>query len=458
MASTTVLPQRLTPPAAPAALHLRHRPALGPGERRGLPARQPGPAGPTDLPALLDGHRPGGGPAARRRAGLAGGPGRAAREPRPVIVVSGEQAPDAALMELSTVPAGLAAEAHDYLAHGGTANLGELAALPVRHRAARRRRLRGARARPGLGPASRDDRRGDHGRASTGRPRAHRGDHLLPGPRAGREHRLRRPPVRGRRGRGGQAAAGLVRQPPLRRARTARRARPGRRADRHRAGGRRQPPALAQAGGDEEAWDAGALAALDVPILQALCLTGPREQWAAADDGVSPLDAATQVAIPEFDGRLITVPFSFKETDADGLSRYVADPERAARVAGHRGGAGPAAAHPARAAAGGARAVLLPDQARPDRQRRRPGHPGQRGPAAASHARRGYDIGPLTGAGALPGVEPPDGDALIHAVIAAGGQDPDWLTDQQLSERGQRSRPPSTGRGSPSCPPRCGTR
>src|SRR2546430_9690125 len=40
------------------------------------------------------------------------------------------------------------------------------------------------------------------------------------------------------------------------------------------------------------------------------------------------------VAIPEFDGRLISVPFSFKETDGDGLSRYVADPERAARVAG----------------------------------------------------------------------------------------------------------------------------
>ena len=40
------------------------------------------------------------------------------------------------------------------------------------------------------------------------------------------------------------------------------------------------------------------------------------------------------MAIPEFDGRLISVPFSFKETGDDGLSRYVPDPERAARVAG----------------------------------------------------------------------------------------------------------------------------
>ncbi len=41
-----------------------------------------------------------------------------------------------------------------------------------------------------------------------------------------------------------------------------------------------------------------------------------------------------QVAIPEFDGRLVAAPFSFKETGPDGVPAYVADPERAARVAG----------------------------------------------------------------------------------------------------------------------------
>ncbi|NEB69189.1 cobaltochelatase subunit CobN, partial [Streptomyces fulvissimus] len=87
-------------------------------------------------------------------------------------------------------------------------------------------------------------------------------------------------------------------------------------------------------GGDDESWDAGALAALDVPILQALCLTSSRADWAENDEGLSPLDAASQIAVPEFDGRLITVPFSFKELDADGLPVYVADTERAARVAG----------------------------------------------------------------------------------------------------------------------------
>ena len=43
--------------------------------------------------------------------------------PIPVVVLGGEQAPDADLMKLSTVPAGVAAEAHAYLAQGGAENL-----------------------------------------------------------------------------------------------------------------------------------------------------------------------------------------------------------------------------------------------------------------------------------------------------------------------------------------------
>ncbi|MDX6209680.1 MAG: cobaltochelatase CobN, partial [Frankiales bacterium] len=86
--------------------------------------------------------------------------------------------------------------------------------------------------------------------------------------------------------------------------------------------------------GDTETWDAGALAALDVPLVQGLCLTSSRAQWADSDAAISPLDAAMQVAIPEFDGRLISVPFSFKEPGPDGVPVYVADPERASRVAG----------------------------------------------------------------------------------------------------------------------------
>ena len=46
------------------------------------------------------------------------------------------------------------------------------------------------------------------------------------------------------------------------------------------------------------------------------------------DRRVSPLDAAMQVAVPEFDGRLITVPFSFKEDGPDGVPVYVAAMDR----------------------------------------------------------------------------------------------------------------------------------
>ncbi len=97
------------------------------------------------------------------------------------------------------------------------------------------------------------------------------------------------------------------------------------------AGGTR--PAQAQAGGDDESWDVQALAALDVPILQALCLTWDRATWEASAEGMSPLDVATQVAVPEFDGRIIGGPDLVQGDRRDGLPHYVPDPERCARMA-----------------------------------------------------------------------------------------------------------------------------
>ncbi|HEX4245610.1 MAG TPA: cobaltochelatase subunit CobN, partial [Acidimicrobiales bacterium] len=93
---------------------------------------------------------------------------------------------------------------------------------------------------------------------------------------------------------------------------------------------------------DEEAecWDAGALAELDVPVVQAICATVPSRAWEASPTGLSPMDVAMAVAIPEFDGRIVTVPFSFKETvDADDVlgspvTAYRTRPDRVARVAG----------------------------------------------------------------------------------------------------------------------------
>ena len=66
-------------------------------------------------------------------------------------MLGGEQTPDAELMSHSTVPVGIAAEAHRYLAEGGPANLGAAARLPVRHGPADRRRLRAAGGAAGVG-------------------------------------------------------------------------------------------------------------------------------------------------------------------------------------------------------------------------------------------------------------------------------------------------------------------
>ena len=173
---------------------------------------------------------------------------------------------------------------------------------------------------------------------------------------------------------------------------------------------------------DEHGWDATALARLDVPVLQALCLTSSRADWEASDAGAAPIDAAMQVAIPEFDGRLITVPFSFKETGEDGVPVYVADPGRAARVAGI------AVAHARlRAVANADKRVALVLSSYPTKHSRVGNAVGLDTPASAvlllqAMREAGYDVGAF----------PEDGDELVHTLIAAGGHDVEWLTEDQL--------------------------
>ncbi|MEU7752602.1 cobaltochelatase subunit CobN [Micromonospora sp. NPDC049171] len=181
----------------------------------------------------------------------------------------------------------------------------------------------------------------------------------------------------------------------------------------------------ASGGGDEDAWDVGALAALDVPVIQALCLTSTRAQWEASDAGLSPLDAAMQVAIPEFDGRIVTVPFSFKQIDADGLSVYAADPERAARVAGI------AVRHARlRYVPNADKRIAVVLSSYPTKHSRVGNAVGLDTPVSAVRllaalAAAGYHLGDAP--------VPDDGDALIHALIAAGGHDVEWLTPEQLA-------------------------
>ncbi|MFQ6325269.1 cobaltochelatase subunit CobN [Nocardia sp. CWNU-33] len=338
----------------------------------------------------------------------------------PMVALGGELAPDAELMECSTVPGGVAADAHNYLAAGGATNLLQLhnflsdTVLLTGH---------------GFEPPVQLPSWGELERTAA----------TVDGPTVAVIY-YRAQHLAGNTGYIDALCAAIesagARPLPLYCA-SLRTAEPAlldtlRQADALvvtvlAAGGSK--PATASAGGDDEAWDVAALAELDVPILQGLCLTSGRAQWEANDDGLSPLDVATQVAVPEFDGRIITVPFSFKEFDADGLSTYVPDLERAARVAGI------AVRHARlRHIPAAQRRVALMMSAYPTKHARIGNAVGLDTPASAIRLltemrSAGYDLGP---AGAVPGLEERDGDALIHALIAAGGQDPDWLTAEQL--------------------------
>ncbi|WP_091154863.1 cobaltochelatase subunit CobN [Geodermatophilus africanus] len=343
--------------------------------------------------------------------------------PAPVVVLGGEALPDAELMELSTVPMGVATEAHGYLAQGGPDNLVQLHRFLSDTVLLTGEGFEPPVVAPDWGVLERVS-RGSGPRVAVLYYRAH---HL-----AGNTAFVEA--LCGAIEDAGGSALPLytsslrsVSDELLDVLRT---------ADALvvtvlAAGGSR--PATAQAGGDDGAWDVGQLAALDVPVVQGLCLTRAREEWLADDDGLSPLDVGNQVAIPEFDGRLISVPFSFKETDSEGLTHYVADPERAARVAGT------AVAHARlRSVPPQDRRIVVMLSAYPTKHARIGNAVGLDTPAsvvrllAAMHG-AGYDVGPFDGADALPGVADLDGDALVHALIAAGGQDENWLTEEQLS-------------------------
>ncbi|MFI0449483.1 cobaltochelatase subunit CobN [Actinomadura sp. 6N118] len=338
----------------------------------------------------------------------------------PVVFLGGEADPDAELMALSTVPAGVAAEALDYLREGGVANLRELARF-----LSDTVLLTGE----GFAPPIKMPSFGVHGDYEVrDRPtvgvvfyRAHelsgnvgfvdvlceqieaQGANALPvfcgslrGADAGLLELL-----------GGVdaliatvlAAGGAV-------------------------------ASDASAGGDEDAWDAGALARLDVPVIQGLCLTSSRAVWEESDAALSPMDAAMQVAIPEFDGRLISVPFSFKEEGRNGIPVYVADPERAARVAGI------AVRHARlRHVPNAEKKVALVLSSYPTKHARVGNAVGLDTPTSAVRmlremAEAGYRVGDDSTLWA----DPDNGDALIHALIAAGGHDVEWLTEDQLRQ------------------------
>ncbi|MBI2243795.1 MAG: cobaltochelatase subunit CobN [Nocardioides sp.] len=343
----------------------------------------------------------------------------------PVVVLGGEPQPSAELMELSTVPMGVTAEAHRYLAEGGPANLGQLHAFLSDTVLLTGEGFEAPAAIPAWGYADRPVRtEADLPRVGVLYYRAHEssGNNAF-------AHALADAIDATGQATGVPIFAGSLRSAP---------------DDLYDALGTLDAlvvtvlaaggsvPATAGAGGDDEAWDVERMAALDIPVLQGLCLTHSRAEWEGSDDGVSPLDYATQIAIPEFDGRITTAPFSFKEIDEEGLPAYVADPERADRVARI------AVNHALlRHKPNSEKRLALVLSAYPTKHARIGNAVGLDTPVSAIRLLRrlrteGYDVGDLALLDLTDDTEA--GDALIHALIAAGGQDEEWLTSAQLTD------------------------
>ncbi len=178
-------------------------------------------------------------------------------------------------------------------------------------------------------------------------------------------------------------------------------------------------------------WSVNVFAALGVPVLQAICAGTARWQWEASQRGLSPLDTAMNVALPEFDGRIITVPVSFKETLPGGSAGQALDAvhyepvaDRVSQVAGL--------------------ALRFAELRRKPNHEKRvafvltnsPGKAARIGNAVGLDApasllriltamqEAGYDVGPL----------PPDGDTLIQTLIDRCSYDETLLTAEQLAQ------------------------
>lgn len=186
-------------------------------------------------------------------------------------------------------------------------------------------------------------------------------------------------------------------------------------------------------------WSADALATLDVPIVQAIPAGVSKWQWEVAPRGLNPLDTAMHVALPEFDGRIIGVPISFKEkrpampacengccgnTPSFDVVVYAPEPDRVERVVGL--------------------ALRLARLRRTPNAQKRIAFvlTNSSGKAAKVGNAVGLDspaslmrlFNAMQEAGYTLRNLPPDGDTLIHTLLARGSYDETFLTADQLAQ------------------------
>jgi len=160
--------------------------------------------------------------------------------------------------------------------------------------------------------------------------------------------------------------------------------------------------------------------ALDVALLQAVTTGQTIEAWRASSAGLGPFDAATKIVMPEFDGKIDGPVFAFRDPDT---SLAVAEPTQTEALV--------------RLAARYVRLRRLPNCEKriaivltnfANRQGRVGGAVGLDTPASVVALLRalehdGYDTGEI----------PANGDALMAALLARGGYDTDYLTEDQLA-------------------------
>ncbi len=177
-------------------------------------------------------------------------------------------------------------------------------------------------------------------------------------------------------------------------------------------------------------WSVDYLDNMNIPMVQAIISTSTQEEWLENSLGLGPIDTAMSVALPEFDGRLISVPISFKEESATGgpsrlagrLQRYVPREDRVELVA--------------RLAIKQARLGMKPNQEKkiaiilsnyPTKDARIGNAVGLDTPASVIevlHALKdaGYQVTDI----------PENGDDLVHQIIERCSNDLDSLTEEQL--------------------------
>ncbi|MCC6177737.1 MAG: cobaltochelatase subunit CobN [Chloroflexi bacterium] len=176
-------------------------------------------------------------------------------------------------------------------------------------------------------------------------------------------------------------------------------------------------------------WSVEALDRLDVPVFQAIVSTSTADQWAGSQSGLSPIDTAMNVAMPEFDGRIIGVPISFKQEAVEDqrlgakLMRYAPMPDRVAFMA-----ALAASWARLRRTPNAEKRVALVLSNYPTRNARIGNAVGLDTPASVLHILEalrddGYTVGDL----------PESGDALIHQLIDRCSYDREFLTEAQMA-------------------------